>query len=62
LLTAKGYNVTEVKQDILFVGFESKEQMGQINTLLNKNNYTVYSINKVQKDLENLFLDITQNT
>jgi len=29
--------------------------------LLNQNGYTVYSIRKVNKDLEKLFLDITQN-
>jgi hypothetical protein len=28
--------------------------------LLNSNNYHVYSIHKVHKDLEKLFLDITQ--
>ena len=30
--------------------------MGQINALLNQNGYTIYSINKQQKDLEKLFL------
>jgi hypothetical protein len=29
--------------------------------LLNQAGMTVYSIHKVQKDLENLFLNITQN-
>ncbi len=37
--------------------FHSKEEMGKINTLLNQNNFTVYSIHKVQKDLKKLFLD-----
>jgi hypothetical protein len=36
--------------------------MGQINALLNAGGFTVYSITKVQKDLETLFLAITQNT
>jgi hypothetical protein len=35
--------------------------MAEINTLLNRNGYAIYSINKQQKDLEKLFLAITQN-
>jgi ABC-type multidrug transport system ATPase subunit len=60
LLAKNGYNVTEVNEQFLSVTYQSKEQTGQINALLNKNDYTVYSIHKVQKDLEKLFLDITQ--
>ena len=52
--------VAEVNDNALFIPFTSKEQMGQINALLNQNGYTIYSINKQQKDLENLFLAITQ--
>ncbi len=60
LLTKKGYNVADVNDRNLSVIYHSKEEMGKINALLNQNNYTVYSIHKVQKDLEKLFLDITQ--
>lgn len=60
VITSKGYTVADVEQDTLFVDYISKAQMGEINTLLNKKGYVVYSITKVQKDLENLFLDITQ--
>lgn len=60
LLTRNNFNITEVNDHHLFVPFTSKQQMGEINTLLNKNGFTVYSINKQQKDLEKLFLDITQ--
>jgi ABC-2 type transport system ATP-binding protein len=60
LLTKNGYNVTEVNEQFLSVTYQSKEQTGLINALLNKNGHTVYSIHKVQKDLEKLFLDITQ--
>lgn len=60
LLLSKGHTVADVEQDTLFVDYLSKEQMGEINTLLNQKGYVVYSIMKVQKDLENLFLDITQ--
>jgi ABC-2 type transport system ATP-binding protein len=61
LLTRNNYNVTEVTDQNLFVPYISKQQMGEINALLNKNGLAVYSIGKQQKDLEKLFLDITQN-
>ncbi|AYL97542.1 ABC transporter ATP-binding protein [Mucilaginibacter celer] len=60
LLTRNNYDVTEVNDENLFVPYISKQQMGDINALLNKNNQVVYSIVKQQKDLEKLFLDITQ--
>ena len=52
--------VSEVDEQHIFVPYTSKQQMGDINALLNKAGYTIYSINKQQKDLEKLFLDITQ--
>jgi ABC-type multidrug transport system ATPase subunit len=61
LLSKNGYTVAEVNDDHLSVTYQSKEKTGQINTLLNQNGLVVYSIHKVQKDLEKLFLDITQN-
>ena len=61
LLKKRGYLVTDVNDGHLSVPFTSKAQMGEINGLLNQNEYTVYSIRKVHKDLEKLFLDITQN-
>lgn len=60
LLTKNGYNVVEVDDSHLSVAYQSKQKTGEINTLLNKNGYVVYSIHKTQKDLEALFLDITQ--
>ncbi len=60
LLTKQGYKVADVNDRTLSVIYHSKEEMAKINALLNQNNYTVYSIHKVQKDLEKLFLDITQ--
>jgi lantibiotic transport system ATP-binding protein len=59
-LKKQGFTVTDVSDDNLSVPFTSKTQMGEINTLLNRNNYQVFSIHKVHKDLEKLFLDITQ--
>jgi ABC-2 type transport system ATP-binding protein len=60
-LKKQGLSVTEVNDEHVSVPFTSKTQMGEINTLLNRNGYAVYSIRKVNKDLEKLFLDITQN-
>lgn len=53
--------ITSVRQDDghLSVAFESKEDMGAMNTLLVQNGITVYGIAKERKDLEHLFLDIT---
>jgi len=60
-LIRNNFTVNEVNDHHLFVPYTSKEQMGAINTLLNQNGYTIYSIGKQQKDLEKLFLAITQN-
>jgi ABC-type multidrug transport system ATPase subunit len=60
-LKRNNFEVTEVNDHQLFVPYTDKKQMGELNALLNKNGFTVYSINKQQKDLEKLFLAITQN-
>jgi len=60
-LKKQGLIVNEVNDEHVSIPFTSKTQMGEINTLLNRNGYTVFSIRKVNKDLEKLFLDITQN-
>jgi ABC-type multidrug transport system ATPase subunit len=59
-LKKQGFTVTDISEDNLSVPFTSKTQMAEINTLLNRNDYQVFSIHKVHKDLEKLFLDITQ--
>lgn len=61
LLKRNDYTVTDINNESLTVPFLSKKQMGQINGLLNQNGITVFAINKQHKDLENLFLSITQN-
>jgi len=61
LLHRKGYSVTDVTDQYIYVTYVSKEQTAQINTLLIQNGYNVFSIGKQQKDLEKLFLSITQN-
>jgi ABC-2 type transport system ATP-binding protein len=60
LLTKNGYAVIEVKDEQLSVAYQSKTSTAQINALLTQSGYPVYSIHKVQKDLEKLFLDITK--
>ncbi len=59
-LKKQGVSVSDINDDHITVPFESKTQMAEINSLLTRNNYPVYSIHKTQKDLEKLFLDITQ--
>jgi ABC-type multidrug transport system ATPase subunit len=61
LLKRNNFTVSEVNHDNLFVPFTSKQQMGEINALLVKNDVTVFSIGKQHKDLEKLFLDITKS-
>lgn len=61
LLKRHNFTVTDIDNDHLYVPFTSKQQVGEINTLLVQNNITVYSINKQHKDLEKLFLDITKS-
>jgi ABC-type multidrug transport system ATPase subunit len=60
-LTRNNFKVADVNDHHLYIPYSSKQQMGEINALLNQNGYTIYSINKQQKDLEKLFLAITQN-
>lgn len=59
-LKKQGFMVIDINEDCLAIPYTSKTQMGEINTLLNKNGFVVYSIHKIHKDLEKLFLDITQ--
>jgi len=59
-LKKQGYTVSDISEDHLLIPFTSKTQMAELNTLLVNNNYQVFSIHKVHKDLEKLFLDITQ--
>ena len=60
-LKKQGLTVNDINDDHVTVPFTSKAQMAEINGLLTRNNFPVYSIHKIQKDLEKLFLDITQN-
>lgn len=55
-----GYDVTNVTENILTLPYTSKETTAAINAGLHESGYKVYSIGKVQKDLEQLFLNITK--
>jgi ABC-type multidrug transport system ATPase subunit len=59
-LKKNSYNVIEVNDTHLFVPYTSKQEMGKLNKQLIEAGYTIYSITKQHKDLEKLFLDITQ--
>ncbi|MBS7566030.1 ATP-binding cassette domain-containing protein [Mucilaginibacter sp. Bleaf8] len=59
-LKAQGYPISNVTNDYLTLPYNSKQEMAAINARLNENEHPVYSIFKVQKDLEELFLNITQ--
>jgi len=60
-LTRNNYEVTDITDHNFYVPYTSKQQMGELNTLLNKNDFTIYSISKQRQDLEKLFLAITQH-
>lgn len=59
LLIKNGY-LTELFDETLFIPYQSKEQVAEINQLLVSNNHKVYSLSQSQENLENLFLSITQ--
>jgi ABC-2 type transport system ATP-binding protein len=59
-LKKNNYEVTDVTEHYFYLPYATKRQMGELNGLLNKNGFVVYSINKQQQDLEKLFLAITQ--
>ncbi|GAA4334262.1 ABC transporter ATP-binding protein [Mucilaginibacter gynuensis] len=60
LLKRNHITVDDVNETTIYLPYTSKQQMGEVNAMLNSNGYTVYTIGKQQKDLEALFLSITQ--
>ena len=60
-LKRNNYEVSDADSEYIYVPYSGKQQMAEINALLNQKGYMVYSINKQQKDLEKLFLSITQS-
>lgn len=61
-LKRSGINVADISNELIIVPFTSKANMASINKQLVEAGHTVYSIRKTQKDLEKLFLSITQKT
>jgi ABC-2 type transport system ATP-binding protein len=61
LLKKNGYEITGVENDHLVIDYQSNKINAQVNLLLTQNDHEIYSIYKDQKDLEQLFLEITQN-
>jgi ABC-2 type transport system ATP-binding protein len=61
LLKRHDFIVNNINHERLYIPFTSKQQIGEINSLLVQNGITVFGINKQQKDLEKLFLDITKS-
>lgn len=59
LLIRNGY-LTDLFDETLFIPYQSKEQVAEINQLLVSHNHKVYSLSQSQENLENLFLSITQ--
>jgi lantibiotic transport system ATP-binding protein len=60
-LKKNDYEVADLNEQYLYLPYTSKQKTGEVNALLNQNCHTIYSIGKQQKDLEKLFLTITQN-
>ena len=59
LLTSHGYTPELFSSALIRVPYTSKQETAKINTLLVQSGITVSSIHLVKKDLEHLFLDIT---
>ena len=59
-LKRSGYEIANVTDTFLTLPFTSKDDTATINASLHNNGHKIYSIGKVQKDLEELFLNITQ--
>jgi lantibiotic transport system ATP-binding protein len=59
LLKAANVEIVSSEENTVNIVFKTKEAMGEINTMLIQNGITVFALAKAQKDLENLFLDIT---
>ncbi|WP_295770570.1 ABC transporter ATP-binding protein [uncultured Mucilaginibacter sp.] len=61
-LKRNGYEIGHVTHSFITLPFTSKDDTATINAALHNNGHRVYSIGKVQKDLEQLFLNITQKS
>ena len=60
LIAKSGHEIIAQTDKKITLPFTSAQNSGELNTLLVKNGFTVSSLYKQRKDLENLFLDITK--
>ena len=58
-LCTHGYQA-EILSELIQIPFVSENQSAEINSLLVKNDYKIYSLSQSKQDLENLFISITQ--
>lgn len=59
LLCKQGYQA-EILSELIQIPFVSRNQSAEINSLLVKNDYKVYSLSQSKQDLENLFISLIQ--
>lgn len=59
LLSQKGIDILREDNGSIYLNYQDKTDIAQINALLVTNDIDVYGIGAESKDLENLFLDIT---
>lgn len=60
-LKSAGHDVNQVTETYLTLPYTNKDAIATINASLHSQGHKIYSIGKVQKDLEQLFLNITKN-
>ena len=59
ILEQLGISIVKTEENNVYISFTTKEEVANINSSLVNAGIKVYSIAKERKDLENLFLDIT---
>ncbi|MDN3581651.1 ABC transporter ATP-binding protein [Mucilaginibacter flavus] len=60
LLKRNSFIIIDVTDSYVYLPYTSKQQTADVNALLHNSGHAIFSIGKQQKDLERLFLDITQ--
>ncbi len=56
-----GHEIAQVTETYITLPYTTKDAVAAVNASLHNQGHKIYSIGKVQKDLEQLFLNITQN-
>ena len=60
-LKNSGHDINQVTEAYITLPYTTKDALAAVNASLHNQGHKIYSIGKVQKDLEQLFLNITQN-